>query len=260
MAEYDANDYKKHPHEHPSGRKVKSRINAGISFAAWDRVQLSVSSIRGTDVAVLGLLKIPLGSTEGFFRKIDDQMAYRSPINTEPIGSLRTEQDLAQEIAFAFSDQGLDLYKAFFTYDERNNKELWLKLINNRYREERVVRDRMQHILAALTPSDVKTIIVTLEADAIATQAYRFRNEDLKRWHRAQISDFELEALAPIRDPYLEPNAYDTALIFKRHKPIWTFTIRPRLLTFFGSTQGKFKYNLSVLASRTRVSFQRHLL
>lgn len=250
LAEYDANDYKKHAHEHPKGRKVKSRINAGISFVGWDALQLSVSSIRGTDVAAMASLRFPLGSTEGIFPKIADPPTYKSPIDVEPIGLLRSEQDLAQEIAFAFSDQGLDLYKAFFTYDEKGNKELWLKVVNNRYREEHIVRDRMQHVLAALAPSDVVTIVVVIEADAVPCQTYRFRNEDLQRWRRAEISDFELETLSPMKDAPKEPHAYDTALIFQRHKPIWTFTLRPRLLTFFGSTKGKFKYNLSAVANQ----------
>lgn len=249
LAEYDATDYKKHPHEHPSGRKVKSRINAGLTFVGWDTLQLSVSSLRGVDVAMMGSLNFPLGTTDGFFPKIDDAVPYRSPIDTEAIGIRRTEQEFAQEIAFAFSEQGLDLYKAFFSYDTRGSKELWLKIVNNRYREERVVRNRMQHVLAALTPSDVKTIVVVVEAYGVVCQTYRFRNEDLQRWHRAWISDFELETLSPKGDAPYEPDAYDTALIFRRHKPIWTFTAMPRLQTFFGSVSGKFKYNLSAVGS-----------
>lgn len=250
LAEYDAYDYKKHAHEHPKGRKVNSRINAGITFVGWDALQLSVSSIRGTNVAAMASLRYPLGTTEGIFPKVDDPSTYNSPINTEPMGVLRSEQDLAQEIAFAFSDQGLDLYKAFFTYDALGNKELWLKVVNNRYREEHIVRDRMQHVIAALTPSDVATIVVVIEADAVPCQTYRYRNCDLQRWHRAEISDFELETLSPMKDMAQEPSSYDTALIFKRHKPIWAFTVRPRLLTFFGSTKGKFKYNLSAVATQ----------
>ena len=250
LAEYDAYNYKKHDYEHPCGKKVKSRINAGISFVGYDALQFSLSSIRGTDIAVLGALKYPLGSTEGIFPKIDDPPTYRSPINTEPLGSLRAEQDFAQEIAFAFSQQGLDLYKAFFAYNEKSEKELWLKLVNNRYRQEHLLRDRIQHILAALVPSDVKTIIVVIEAYAVACQMYRFHNPYLQKWKNGYISDFELETLSPMKDATKEPQEFDRALIFKRHKPIWTFTMRPRLLTFFGSTQGKFKYNLSAVASQ----------
>ncbi|HEY2810109.1 MAG TPA: YjbH domain-containing protein [Rhabdochlamydiaceae bacterium] len=250
MAEYDAYDYKKHVHEHPSGRKVRSRINAGLSFIGWDTLQLSVSSLRGAAIAASASLRYPLGSTKGIFPKVDDTPMYKSPINTEPLGRLRTEQDLAQEIAFAFSEQGLDLYKAYFTYDAHGDKELWLKLVNNRYREEAVVRDRVQHVLAALIPSDVKAIVVIVEAYAVPCQMYCFRNEDLQRWRYGIIDDFEMKTLSPMKDVAAEPGEWDTALIFKRHKPIWTFTIRPRLLTFFGSTQGKFKYNFSALASQ----------
>ncbi len=249
MAEYDAINYKKHPDEHPSGRTVKSRINGGISFVGWDTLQLSLSSVRGTEIAGSASLRYPIGTTTGFFPKVDDAIPYRSPVDTEPLGVVRNESDFAQEIAYALSDQGLDLYTASLGYDEEGNKELFLKIVNNRYREERVVRERIQHVLAALTPSDVKTIYVIVEADALPCQAYRFRNQDLQRWRMGIISDFELETLAPMREAPPMPSEYDAARIFQRHKPIWTFTIRPRLLTFFGSTTGKFKYNVSAIAS-----------
>jgi Exopolysaccharide biosynthesis protein YbjH len=248
QAEYDAINYKKHPHEHPSGTKVKSRVNGGISSTLWDTLQFSVSSVRGTEVAASASLRYPIGTTKGLFPKVDNATLYKSPIDTEPLGIIRTERDFAQEIAYALSDQGLDLYTASLGYDERGGKELYLKIVNNRYREERVVRDRIQHVLAALTPSDVDMIFVIVEADALPCQSYRFRSEDLQRWRHGVISDFELETLVPMREVVSIPNQYEAARIFERHKPIWTFTVRPRLLTFFGSTTGKFKYNVSAIA------------
>jgi len=249
LSECDAINYNKHPHEHPSGRKVKSRVNGGISFLGWDALQFSVSSVRGDEIADSGSLRFHIGTTAGFFPKVDDPTLYQSPIDTEPLGIVRNEEDLSQELAYAFSDQGLDLYSAFLGYDESGQKELWLKIVNNRYREERIVRDRVQHVLASLTPSDVKTVIVIVEADAIPCQAYRYRNEDLKRWRQGLISDFELETVSPMREAPSMPSDFDAAKIFQRYKRIWTFTIRPRLLTFFGSTSGKFKYNVSAVAS-----------
>lgn len=249
LAEYDAINYKKHPHEHPSGTKVKSRVNGGISFVGWDTLQLTLSSVRGTEIAGSASLRYPIGSTKGFFPKVDDASTYKSPIDTEPLGIMRTERDLGQELAYALSDQGLDLYSASLGYDDKGRKELYLKIVNNRYREERMVRERIQHVLAAITPSDVYTIFVVIEADAVPCQAYLFRNEDLQRWRKGIISDFELETVAPMREAISMPSEYDAARIFERHKPIWTFTIRPRLLTFFGSTTGKFKYNVSAIAS-----------
>ncbi len=249
LAEYDAINYKKHEHEHPSGRKVKSRINGGISFLGWDTLQLSVSSVRGTEIAASGSLQYPIGTTSGIFPKMNDPIPYQSPVDTEPLGVVRNEEDFSHELAYAFGDQGLDLYKASLGVDETGQKELWLKIVNNRYREERVVRNRVQHLLAALIPSDIKTVIVIIEADAVPCQAYRYRNEDLKRWRQGLISDFELETVSPMREAPSFPSDYDAARIFQRYKPIWTFTIRPRLLTFFGSTSGKFKYNVSAIAS-----------
>ncbi len=249
LAEYDAIDYKKHEHEHPSGRKVKSRVNGGISFTAWDAFQFSLSSIRGTAIAASASVKYPIGTSKGLFAKVDDPVPYKSPVDTEPLGVVRTERNFGQEIAYALSDQGLDLYRASLGYDEEGNKELSCKIVNNRYREERVVRERIQHVLAALVPSDVDTVLVIVEADAVPCQAYYYRNEDLQRWRQGRMSDFELETVSPMREAPAFPNEYDAARIFQRHKPIWTFTIRPRLLTFFGSTSGKFKYNVSAIAS-----------
>jgi hypothetical protein len=248
IAEYDAIDYKKHRHEHPSGRKVKSRVNAGITYVGFDSLQLSVSSVRGTDIAASASLRYPLGSSEGLFPKLDDPMTYRSPVDTEPLGIHRLEQEFIHELAHAFSDQGLDLYTAYLTYDAHHNKVLWLKVVNNRYREEAIVRNRVQHVLAALTPSDVKMVLVVIEADAIPCQAYQYRYEDLQRWRLGQISDFELDTLAPMREVSRKPDEYDAALLFQRRKPIWSFTILPRYQNFFGSASGKYKYNLSAVA------------
>ncbi|WP_268056225.1 YjbH domain-containing protein, partial [Citrobacter sp. W1] len=95
--------------------------------------------------------------------------------------------------AYAFSDQGLDLYSAYVTYDGAQQKMLWLKVVNNRYREEKVVRDRIIHVLAALVPSDIPSVLVIVEADAVPCQAYQFRREDLERWRKNRIGTFEMD-------------------------------------------------------------------
>ena len=249
LAEYDACDYKRHPYEHPLGREVKSRINAGLSLIAWNTLQLSVSSVRGKALAASASLRYPLGSTRGLFSKIDDPINYTTPVDNEPVGDLRPEEDFVQELAYAFSDQGLNLYQVYQVYDEASGKGLWLKIINNRYRDEGVVRERIENVLAALIPSDIANIVVVVEADGVPCQSYTFRYEDLRRWRRGFISDFELETLAPMANATPAPGEYDAAELFRRKKSIWTFTLRPRLLTFFGSASGKFKYNIGAVAS-----------
>lgn len=249
LAEYDANNYKTHHHEHPDGKEVKSRINVGINYLAFDALQLSVSSLRGVKVAGSASLRFPLGSTKGIFPKIDDPLSYCSPVDTEPLGVIRLEKEFAHELVYAFADQGLDLYTAYLSFDAHLQKELWLKVVNNRYRLESVVRDRLYHLLAALTPSDISTIVVVMEEDGVPSHTYRFRTEDLYRYLRGNLSDLEMAILAPMKEAERPPNPYESSLLFQRHKRIWTFTFRPRLLTYFGGAKGKFKYDFGMIAS-----------
>jgi len=70
----------------------------------------------------------------GYFPKVDDATVYKTPVDTEALGVVRTERDFAHEIAYALSDQGLDLYSAAIRYDDKGGKELFLRIVNNRYR------------------------------------------------------------------------------------------------------------------------------
>lgn len=256
VLEYDNNNYKKHPHEHPSGRTVKSRLNGGINWLIRDTLQVSVSSVRGEKIAATGSLRVPLGDFEGIFPKIDDPISYKTPIDTEPLGPARPEADFAQELAYALSDQGLDLYTAYLSFDTQGKKHLWLKIVNNRYRVNDIVRDRVQKVLAALTPSDISSITVVVEADALPCQAYHYRSEDLYKLRQGQIGKFELQTLAPIEEAPKAPSEYDAILLFQRKKEIWEFTVRPRFVSFFGSAQGKFKYSLSAVAAQDGYLFE----
>lgn len=249
IAEYDAYNYKKHVPEHPNGRTVKSRFNGGISFVGWDTLQLTVHSVRGEKIAASGSLRYPLGTSKGFLPKVDDPPDYLSPVDTEPLGALRTDCDFIHELAYAFSDQGLDLFTAYLTYNCAMQKELWIKVVNNRYRLESDVRDRLQHVLAATTPSDIAAVTVVIEADAFACHSYRFCTEDLYRFRQCLIGENELEIISPMIEARPPPGEYDSTLLFHRNKRIWEFTFRPRLQTFFGSASGKFKYNLGIIAS-----------
>ena len=103
LAEWDATDYKNHFHEHPEGRGVKSRVNVGLTTTFFDTLQLSVSSIRGEKVAASASLNYNLGDTTGFFPKVDNPSIYRTPLDTQPLGYLRSERELSRELALAFS-------------------------------------------------------------------------------------------------------------------------------------------------------------
>ncbi|MGD0665329.1 MAG: YjbH domain-containing protein, partial [Rhabdochlamydiaceae bacterium] len=243
IAEYDGYDYKKHPHEHPHGRKVSSRINAGVSYVLGDTLQLSVNSHRGEEISAMGMLRYPLGTSKGLIPKTHQPLLYRSPIDTEPLGVVRPDSDFINELGYSLGQQGLDLYRAYMTQDG----ELWIKIINNMYREEPIVRDRIQRVLAAITPSNVRRVTVMIEADGVLSQGYHFRTEDLYRYREGSITGFEMAALSPLCNSSYRPEGSEP--LYKRKKEVWLFTFRPRIQTFFGSSTGKIKYNLSLIAT-----------
>lgn len=249
IAEYDAFNYKKHLHEHPKGKKVSTRVNAGISYLAWDVLQLSMSSLRGREIAASASVRYPLGTSPGIFPKVQDPVTYCSPVNTEPLGLLRGEMEFTHELAYAFADQGLDLFTVYLFYTPDKKKALWIKVVNNRYLEENIVKSRIEHTLSALVPSNIDSIMVVIEADALPCHAYLFRCEDLIRYRTGKMGRFELETLAAMQEAPQPPGEYDSTRIFQRRKHIWAFTFNPRLLTFFGSSTGKFKYSLGLTAS-----------
>jgi hypothetical protein len=247
VAEYDANNYKHHLFEHCNGRIVKNRINAGLQLKLWDLFQLSASTIRGTDWAAAGSFHYNFGSTKGLFPKIYDRPVYQAPIDTEPVGAIRKQEELAQELAFAFKEQGLDLYSLYLVPTLEGQDDLWMKVINVRYREEEEVRERLEHILAALTPSNLKTAVVVLEADGIVEHEYRFRIEDLKRYREGGLGDPEFAVISPMKEASSTPSIYDATQIYHRKKTIWLLTFRPWFATFFGSSRGKFKYETGLV-------------
>ncbi|MGE5196289.1 MAG: YjbH domain-containing protein, partial [Anaerolineae bacterium] len=248
VGEYDAIRYKKHAQEHPNGRSFKTRFNGGLIFVGWETLQLSVSSLRGEEIAASATLRYPLGKKEGVFPKIDDPKSYSSPVDIEPIGVYREGREFTQELAYALSDQGIDLLKARLEIDGEKRSVLWLRVVNNRYREEAVFRKRLQDVLAALIPSNVYAVIVDIEADALISHSYRFYTEYLYRYRKGSISEFELETLSPMQEAVSKPSRYDSVRLFDRRKAIWTFTILPNVLSFFGSAKGKFKYSVGMTA------------
>jgi hypothetical protein len=241
-AEYDANDYKRHTHEHPTGRRVKNRINAGLQFTLWDLIRLSGSTVRGEDYAASIALNYNLGASKGFISKIKDPAPYCAPVDTQPIGLIRSRQELAQQLAFAFQEQGFDLYNLYLVPALCGQDALWMKIVNVRYRDEAVVRSRIEYVLAALAPSNISSVTVVSEADGIPVQEYRYRLEDLKRYAAGRLGENEFLVIAPPKEASSKPGEYDSALLYQRRKRIWILTFRPWFRSFLGSSRGKFKY------------------
>lgn len=241
--EYDAYNYKHHPQEHPKGKKIDSRINLGLIYLLGDTLQLTVNSLRGRAVSAMASLRYPLGDSKGFTLKLHEPPLYRSPVDREPLGVIRHEREFAYELGHTLGSQGLDLYEVYLS----SGGDLWVKIINNMYREEPIIRRRLQRTFSALLPSNIQKITVVVEADGVLCQGYTFRREDLYPYSTESVTEFEMATLSPMKNPIKRP--LQATSLFKRKKSVWIFTARPRIQTFFGSSTGKIKYNLSLVAT-----------
>ena len=247
LAEWDAINYKHHQDEHVDGREIKSRINVGIAASYLDILQLKVSSLRGKEIAASAALSYNWGTTRGFFPKIDNPSLYKAPLDIEPLGLNRTEIELSQELAYAFAEQGLNLYQIYRQVDEDGCNAIWIKCVNIRYRVEQELKERIASLLSALAPSNFALITVVIEADGIPTHEYRFRTVDLAQLRQGQMEDYTFQTLSPMREPTEAPSIYDGSVLYHRNKAIWNFTVKPRLLSFFGSSTGKYKYSTGLV-------------
>ncbi len=244
LLEYDAYNYRSHQYEHPKGRDVSFPVNIGISFNVFDLLQLKVSTLRGKELAAQASLTYNFGTSKGIFPKTQNPNFYTAPVNVEPLGYLREEKDFAKEIAIALCSQGLPLYKIYLQYNEKGEKTLWMKIANSRYRLEHELKERIQFLLSSLMPNNIYSTVVVVESDGIPTQAYFFLTSSLKKFLSQKISEEELSVLSPMVEALDEPDVFDRTLLYRRRKDTWMLTLRPRLLTFFGSTTGKIKYSI----------------
>jgi hypothetical protein len=246
VAEYDATDYKmKEPNPH--GRTQSNPINYGVKYRLADYWDFSLSHIRGEELAGSINVTHNFGTIKGFLPKIDDALPYKSPVNTQQLGVIRPKDSLAQDINFAFSEQGFKIFDLALYSDENGQNALWIKLENLIYREERQVRKRITYLLKALLPSNLSKVTVVVETEGLPNHRYDFRNEDLKRIQNSSMSLYEIGILSPMKE-VLYPPKKTKELLFHQDKSWGEPSIRPRMASFFGSATGKFKYDLGLSA------------
>lgn len=245
-AEYDATPYHSYKIErHPGGRVKKSPINYGFKYRLWNCLDLTASYIRGVEWAYSVSMFYNFGETKGFLPKIDDQLPYKAPVNTEPLGPRRREEILAPELLFAFQEQGLSLLDIYLSYNECKEKVMTLNVLNETYWLEAEVRCRLNHLLGALVPNDIEEVVVVIESEGFPIQEYHFRMEFVRLYADGQIGPYELNVLTPMTEvTFLNP--YNAWHLLERKRGLYNFEILPRTNTLFGSANGKFKYSLGV--------------
>lgn len=245
-AEYDAIPYKDVSLEkHPKGRKKSSPINYGIKYRLLDHFDFSLSYIRGEELAFSASTFYNFGYTEGFLPKIDDPLPYREPVNIQSIGYCRTEDSLVQEFVKAFKEQGLELLDIFITEHAEECKTLRLHVLNETFRLESQLRERLNYLLAYLTPENIEEVRVVIYSEGFPIQEYQFRMEFVRRFAAQEIGSYELKLLTPLRE-VTRPNFCTSTKLFSERRNLFNFELAPRIYTFFGSASGKFKYTLGL--------------
>lgn len=249
VAEYDATPYKDAVIEpHPDGRNSRSPINFGVKYRLWDQFDFTASYVRGTEWSFAISNFYNFGTTKGFVPKCDDNRPYRAPINLEPIGELRRENDLVQDLVYAFQEQGFIIYYVWMFYDECGTKCLRLIVENEKYRQELQVRERLNSLLANLIPMDIDRVIVTMEEFGFPMQEYHYMMMYARQYGDGDLSCHELNVLTPMREvTFSDP--WTDKLLFAKQRGLYDFDIFPKTSTYFGSSTGKFKYVLGLSAN-----------
>ncbi len=243
-AEFDAINYRSEKKEpHPKGRRQRSSINYGVKYRLFDALDLSCSYIRGERFAFAASIFYNFGTSHGFLPKIDDKLPLKAPVNWEPLGEVRSDELFASELLFAFQEQGLTLLDIYLSNESCNAKRVTLHVLNETYWLEKELRCRLNHLLAALMPSDVDEVIIVIASEGVAIQQYLFRMEYVRLFASQLLSPYELNILTPMTD--VEPILASYHLL-KRNRPPFNFEILPRTNTLFGSSGGKFKYTLGL--------------
>jgi hypothetical protein len=245
VLEYDAIPYKDETIEkHPEGRIKHTPWQLGLKYRLWDCLDFSIAYIRGDKLAFTASTFYNFGTTKGFIPKIEDNLPYRTPVNYQPLGELRPPDVMCQEFVFAFRCQGFDLSEAWLSDDE-GRRVLRLRITNMIYREERLVRIRLNALLASLAPNDIDDIIVVIDITSIPIQELHYETAYLRLYRDKEIGNYELDTVTPIREAS-SPNIYTSVLLFRRNLDWFNFELLPKTRTLFGSARGKFKYALGL--------------
>lgn len=247
VIEYDATPYKsRHIEKHPKGRIKKTPLNFGVKWRLWDSWDLSCSYIRGDALAFSLSTFFNFGKTKGLLPKKDNPLPYMAPINREPLSSQRTECMMAEDLLFALNQQRFTVLKISLSEDCISGKKtVKIHLINDTYRLLSDLQQRLDALIASLTPSDIEYVDIVLECEAFPIQEYHYDMKFVRRYAEKKMGSYELGVLTPARDLPLLAKDSDPPL-FSQNRRFFDYAFYPKTETLFGSSRGKFKYALGL--------------
>ena len=224
--------------------KSKTHINLGIKYRLWDQIDFSFSYMRGRTFAFSASSYYNFGCTEGFLPKIEDPLPYQAPVDTEPLGWRRPEDVLAQDLLYAFRDQGFDILEVWLSCEE-GAKVLRLKVFNDLYFWECDVREQLNHLVSALIPEDIDRVIITMDDEGVLVHEYCYEMDLVRCYMAGGICQYEFNLLTPLQEvTSIDPCV--SRLLFRQERERWNIEVFPKTNTFFGGSTGKFKYALGL--------------
>jgi hypothetical protein len=238
VTEIDATHYRIDPHV-GGGREFDSRWNYGLQYHLSDVLHLSLSRQRGLYWSGSAALTYDFGKEQGIAPKYRCEPPYTAPVNTHPVGCVRTPQMMVHDLAFALACQGFTLRGAWMDCG-CDGPELYLQLVNGRYRQFKEARRRLNYLLSALVPSNIVRVHVLFDWSGVLTQQLTYETFLLKRFRARQIGPHELQVATPMVDPYWPPPC--AATLYQARNPYWMVWVEPFMDQFFGSAKGKYKY------------------
>ncbi len=246
-AEWDAINYKFE--RHPDGRDYWTRVNLGVKYRLWDLFDFSASYIRGKEFAWSAALSYNIGSTCGFFSKCDDLQPYCAPVISEPISCRRPVNMLTSDLIYPFQRHGFRLLESGIYENECGETVLRLHVLNECYMLEYRVRQQLEHLLAYLTPANVRWVLVVMESQGFPVQTYRFNGEALCLAREHLVCPYALTVMTPLCEVACPPRNYSR--MFLQPRELFCPFITPKTQFLFGSAQGKFKSAMGLTVGAT---------
>lgn len=225
------------------GEKKKS-LHWGLGYLGGNCLQLAVATTTKGEALATASLRYPLGTTKGFLPKTKDPSFYKASSEAKP-----EDQELADHFVEAFRRQGLPIFTFRLAYDDKQQKGLWISMVNERYREERVVWERLLYLLSGLMPPEMAWVDVAIEAEGIPAYSYHFQRTDLALFAKGERTKQEMSTISPRKEVMGPPQSDSSLTLYHREKPMALFTFRPRLITFFQGEEGTFAYNAALLGA-----------
>lgn len=152
---------------------------------------------------------------------------------------------MIQDMVFVMRHQGFDVHRAFIQ-EQCEEKNLVITLRNCCYMHEAAMRNRIQAVLAGLTPSNIDRAVVIIESYEMPCQEYVFPRSWLEAYRNDCVHPFEMEVVVPREDFHCRHNLEQ---IYNCPSPRAQWAVYPSYNSFLGSASGKFKYAARLSAS-----------